>query len=198
MPLHAAPAQVELIVFAYNRNLAQDDEWFVAQFEKIQVDEHTYFDLEEDLDLPQQQDASTMHPYPVPPTQLNNIAKRIDENPDLELLTHLSWIQEPNPKRMTKPVHLDLKFDDSSIFSDLILSGYASLYEVQLLLQFEFNATFKPQPDTTIDTANLPQSVSLVENGPEYKIFERRRVLIDELHYIDHPRFGAVFKVTRP
>ncbi len=204
-PLYAAPAQVELIVFAYSDNIVNDDEWFTQRHELIRIDQPEYLPFQDESEVQpgsvqehSELDQQIIDPHPVAPTQLNNIAKRIAQSPDMELLTHLSWIQEPNPKIMTMPVYLDLEFEESSLFSDLTLSGTAMLYEVQLLLQFELDATFKPLPDTVVDTAYLPQPVSLVESGPSHSIFERRRVQIDEVHYMDHPKFGAVFTVVRP
>ena len=200
-PAIAAPAQVEVIVFSYKENIVNDDEWFARRFEKINVERPSLSELEnkpKPSESTQDKNRNTDHPYPVPPTQLNNIAERIDKHPDMELLTHLSWVQEPNPKSITRPVYLDVEFDNSAIFSDLILSGTAMLYEVQLLLQFEIDATLKSQPDEVTDTAYYSQPVSLIETGPSYRIFERRRVQIDETHYLDHPKFGVIFTVVRP
>ena len=201
-PAIAAPAQVEVIVFSYKENIVNDDEWFARRFEKINVEQTEFVRIgrtnRNQANQLQDKNRNTDHPYPVPPTQLNNIAERIDKHPDMELLTHLSWVQEPNPKSITRPVYLDVEFDNSAIFSDLILSGTAMLYEVQLLLQFEIDATLKSQPDEVTDTAYYSQPVSLIETGPSYRIFERRRVQIDETHYLDHPKFGVIFTVVRP
>ena len=167
-PLLAAPVHVEIIVFKYHRDVVKDSEWFLESFEKIEVDKLEF------EDEPVEEIPDDLKPQPTPPTQLLDIASKIAQNPDLDILTHISWVQEPNPRPISYPVYLDVEFEETSIFPELTLSGTAFLYEIQLLMQLELDAVYKPVRDEIIDTVQLPEQVFRKKSGPEYRIFERR------------------------
>ena len=79
------------------------------------------------------------------------------------------WAGEPIPLRLSTLAAVPLPF-----------SGLASLEEerfVHLALDLRM-----PAPE---------------EEGGEYRITERRRLLLGEVHYFDHPRFGVIARLFR-
>ena len=79
------------------------------------------------------------------------------------------WTGEPIPLRLSTLAAVQLPF-----------SGLASLEEerfVHLSLDLRMPA--------------------VEEGGGEYRIRERRRLLLGEVHYFDHPRFGAIARLFR-
>lgn len=190
----AAPVHIEAIVFAHTDSVSKNPEWFLKPTETIVVED---IDLTSGLDE-EPDSVSPETPRPVQSTELTDIAKILDEHPDYTLLNYLSWIQEPVRKIHTIPVSLDIEHPEISLNPQLLLSGEISLYEVQLILQLEIDATYSPTPAVNEETAYLTKPVTLFSRGTEYKLNERRQVQIGELHYFDHPKFGVIFYMIRP
>ncbi len=190
----AAPVHIEAIVFAHANSVSKNPEWFLKPSETIVV---------EDIDLTTGPDVepdsvSAETPRPVGPTELTDVAQILDEHPDYTLLNYLSWVQEPVRKIHTIPVSLDVEHPEISLTPQLLLSGEISLYEVQLILQLEIDATYSPTLTIGEETVYLSKPVTLYSEGTEYKLNERRQVQIGELHYFDHPKFGVIFYMVRP
>ncbi len=190
----AAPVHIEAIVFAHADGASKNPEWFLKPSETIVVED---IDLTSGLDV-ETDSISPETPRTVLSTELNDIAKILDEHPGYTLLNYLSWIQEPVRKIHTIPVSLDVEHTEISLTPQLLLAGEISLYEVQLILQLEIDATYSPTPVVEEETVYLSKPVTLYTRGTEYKLNERRQVQIGELHYFDHPKFGVIFYMVRP
>ncbi len=190
----AAPVHIEAIVFTHADSVSKNPEWFLKPSEIIVVEE---IDLTSGPDM-EPDSVSAETPRPVQSTELTDVAKILDEHPDYTLLNYLSWVQEPVRKIHTVPVSLDVEHPEISLTPQLLLSGEISLYEVQLILQLEIDATYSPTLAVTEETIYLTKPVTLYSRGTEYKLNERRQVQIGELHYFDHPKFGVIFYMVRP
>ena len=191
----AAPAHIEVVIFAIKNPPITDDEWHSKPAEEIRVEiiEPLAFELNNN------ETYSEGDPNPVPATSLIQFAKKIEKHSNYELLEHFSWIQEPEPKSKTKTVKLDVEHPSStSIDTRYQLEGEASVYEVAQLLFFEIDVTYKPNLDQLEESVYHSQLISLYTPSVEYQMTERRRVLINETHYFDHPKFGVVFNIKRP
>ena len=186
---HAGLVQLELIVFAHD---SPSNEWIPGKREIISVRE---------LDtLGESTEPASEKPkiVPVRADRLVEIAKILDQHSSYEILNYLSWIQDTLTKRNSEPVVLDVAFSDQTLFPQLILSGTAILYEIEELLQFEINATYLPVQDVEIDAINIPEPLVLQLRETEHVLQEARRVTINDFHYFDHPKFGAILSVVRP
>ena len=191
----ASPVHIEVIVFANNSSSVKDSEWLQQPGTFIGVDE--FETPTEDNSTSNNNPTSSAQPIPVQATQLTKIAKLLENDSDYELLNYLSWTQEPVRKSKTIRVPLDIEHSELQIVPQYLLSGEILLYEVQQLLQFEIDAIYNPIPDISKDTVYLPEAVTLYEGKTRFRLNERRRVQIDEVHYFDHPKFGVIFAISR-
>lgn len=186
---HAGLVHLELIIFAHD---SPSNEWIPDKREIISV---------RDLDsLNEATEPTSEKPkiVPVRAVRLVEIAKILDQHPDYEILNYLSWIQDTLSKKKSEPVVLNVEFSDQMLFSQLTLTGTAILFEIGELLQFEIDATYFPAPDVEVDTINIPEPLVLQLRETEHVLQEARRVTINDFHYFDHPKFGAILSVIRP
>ena len=196
----AAPVHVEVVVFANHGPSSIDDEWFPNAANEIRIETYQTFDESTDSagETAQDEAINTDDPKPVPATVLAAVANALDTHPDFELLNYFAWVQEPIRKARTKSVEINVEHPTAGIVPQYLLSGSISLYEVQALLNIDFSALYKPQPDTTEDSVYLPETLTLHQVEQEYSIDEIRQVQINEIHYFDHPHFGAIVTLVRP
>ena len=192
----ASPVNIEVIVFSNNSPSVKDSEWFQQPGTYIRVDQ--FEAPTEDNFTSNDNPTSSAQPIPVQATRLTKIAKLLENDPDYELLNYLSWTQEPVRKSRTIPVPFDIEHSELQIVPRYLLAGEILVYEVQQLLQCEIDVIYKPTPDINKETVYLPESVTLYEGNTRFKLSERRRVQIDEVHYFDHPKFGVIFTISRP
>ncbi len=118
-------------------------------------------------------------------TTLDKLAAEIQASGSYELLKRLAWVQPSSKKDLAPTV---------SIESGGVLSGTLRFYENQLLfveLDLRFN-----RPLTSIRGTTVPYS-SRYYRTADFRIKETRRVKINEVHYFDHPYFGALVKASR-
>ncbi|MDE0308256.1 MAG: CsiV family protein [Acidiferrobacterales bacterium] len=190
----AAPVHIEAIVFAHVNKASENPEWFLKPSEEIVVDESDQLSgLVEAPDL-----ISNQAPRPVQSTELTGIANILNQHPNYTILSHLSWVQEPVRRSRTVAVSLDVEHEEFSLTPNLLLSGEIALYEVQLILQVEIDATYNPTQPVEKGLVKLDKPVLLYSKGTEYTLNEKRQVRIGELHYFDHPKFGVIFYMVRP
>lgn len=169
------PYLVEVIVFENTGPDSADNELFARQ-------------VELDLDAP----TTTSDPQVKRPAlsfvqtgTLGKIITDLRNTTRYNLLQQLAWIQ-PATNKHNAPV--------VSIREQAILWGRVRLYSKKLLfveLELHFSRPLKNIPNTTV-----PYSSHNYQT-PVYLIKETRRLKLNEIHYFDHPRFGALVKVSR-
>ncbi len=116
---------------------------------------------------------------------LGKIIADLSSSARYNLLKQLAWIQ-PAINKNDAPV--------VSIGEQPTISGQVRFYSKKLLfieLELRFNRPLTNIPDTTV-----PYSSGYYQT-PVYIIKETRRLKLNEIHYFDHPRFGALVKVSR-
>ena len=197
--VEAAPVHVEVIVFANHGPTSTDSEWTADVRNIISVEPEL---IAEDEDVNEDQDAGLQnnpdHPKPVASKLLSSIAQSMDNLPDFEILNYLSWVQEPLRRNKSVPVVIDVEHPETPILPQKLLAGFITLYDAQQLLHVEIDATYKPIPDTRLDTLYLKEPIVHYQVNEEYSLLERRQVQINDLHYFDHPKFGVIVTVGRP
>lgn len=107
--------------------------------------------------------------------ELSAIVQALEKDARYRVLVHQQWTQTAEAKSATKPVRIT----DPGQKLDGVFRFYLSRFlhvEMNLLLQ---------------DGAAANPGETLV-----YRLQEHRRVRTQELHYFDHPKFGALVRVT--
>lgn len=166
---------IEVIVFENTGPDSADNELFGRRFE-MDLDEPT------PTGDPQIEEPGLSF---VQTGTLGKIVADLRDSARYNLLTQSAWIQ-PAISKNDAPV--------VSIGDQSTLSGQARFYSRKLLfieLELRFNQPLKNIPDTTV-----PYS-SRYYQTPVYVIEETRRLKLNEIHYFDHPRFGALVKASR-
>ncbi|BAU48583.1 hypothetical protein SVA_2031 [Sulfurifustis variabilis] len=111
-------------------------------------------------------------------SELSNAATAIRSDPRFRVLLHKRWTQPAEARSASKPVLLST--------GDRELDGTLRFY-IARFLHLEMNLTF--QPLALVQTAFPAESQA-------FQINEQRRIKTQELHYFDHPKFGAIVRVV--
>lgn len=97
------------------------------------------------------------------------------------VLAHQRWQQSAEAKSVSKPVKI------SSLAGEL--EGALRFYSSRVLI-VELNLALK-------EGATGAMTVGTPENGPlVHRLNESRRIKISQAHYFDHPKFGALVRVS--
>lgn len=134
--------------------------------------------------------------------ELADQAKRIGNRKKYQLVAHVAWIQPGyvQADAMAFPL-AELAGAASGLQGDVTL--YLSRY-----LHMQFNLTIsepgstpEQEPGAAYDSLlSLPMSAAADQPpvpSPVYRMDEKRRMRSGELHYIDHPFFGALVRVSK-
>lgn len=144
---------------------------------------------------------------------LKAIIRSLNRSSRFEVLGHYAWVQPINAETTAVLIQAGERFDDS-----FEVEGTLGLYrsrflhaETDLWLTRFAPKTDTPNPylmgfESSLEDevlAGYPQLVDVERNRglhyPEsrYPMKQSRRMRSDELHYIDHPMFGLVIRITR-
>jgi hypothetical protein len=127
---------------------------------------------EQPLDL-----SNAVPPQDLPPSlDFSKLSTALAADSRYRILIAKHWVQPADTKSNVPPMLLTS--GDNGLTGSL--QFYLSRYP-----HVELNMMFQPQPAVIGDA--LP---------PDYVIREQRRVRNGELNYFDHPRFGAIVRVT--
>lgn len=97
------------------------------------------------------------------------------------LLAHQRWTQTPEARSATQPVRIRS--------SDQTLDGVMHFY-LSRFLHVDLNLVYS---DSKLDLpGTVPAGATTV-----YRLSEHRRVKTQEFHYFDHPKLGAVVRITQ-
>jgi hypothetical protein len=118
---------------------------------------------------------------------LSDPAKSIDDNRDYEILFHGRWSQTTSDRKAAPYIRINLP----AIGRSHTLSGILRLFSTDLL----YVDTFLRYRPTEQQAANQALEPTGQNTEPYYFIKERRRVKFREVHFLDHPKFGALLTV---
>ncbi len=130
---------------------------------------------------------------PVTVGRMSDLVDRLRASPGYEVIQHTTWREEV--KLISEAPFVDvsaLSLGEESVLRGVVRFYHSPLLYVDVLLRY------RPFDDPL---PLLPQAVSTgaVENasaGPgSYFLEEKRRLKLKEIHYLDHPRFGAIISV---
>ncbi|MCJ7555341.1 MAG: peptidoglycan binding protein CsiV, partial [Gammaproteobacteria bacterium] len=134
--------------------------------------------------------------------ELTDQAKRIGNRKKYQLVAHVAWIQPGYAQDDAIAFPLaDLAGVASGLQGDITLYLSRYLHMQFNLIITEPDGTPEPEPTTTYDRLlSLPMATGADQppvSSPVYRMDEKRRMRSGELHYIDHPNFGALARVTK-
>ncbi len=130
-------------------------------------------DTDEELSdqLPVAWEPDLREPIPLPEAQSGLFAayEQLRRSPNLRPLLHLAWLQAVDPGQVSAPYHV---------------RGA----EVEGMVSLEQGEQLYASVDMEYRTAE----------GIIYRLREKRQLRFDEIHYLDHPAFGVLIRLSRP
>lgn len=128
-------------------------------------------DTDEDLiDQPSFAWPSDMHePFPLPEGQsaLYPAYEQLRRSPDFRPLLHLAWDQPIVPGQLSSPYHVQ----GETVEGTVLLERGESLYAI---VDMEYHTV----------------------EGVVHRLREKRQLKFNETHYLDHPAFGVLIRVS--
>ena len=170
-PYAAAPStnvyEIEVVVFENRLTDLEGGEFWLRAKEKTD-------------DAADMKDVIVAEVAPAADTPLAAAATTLKNSGQHRVLAHLRWQQSAEAKSLSKPVKI--------MSSENGLDGALRFYLSRFLL-VDVGLTLKEAAGGVISGG--------VENeGMIYRLNERRRVKLSETHYFDHPKFGALVRVS--
>lgn len=170
--------QVEVIVFSQN---AQNTERFEQTRSELELPANMAFLSRLEYSLPSLLQDPVAYARVTPEDMLlNNTYYKLQRSSNYQPLLHVSWIQPAQSNQINRGVHLGAK-DHSGVE---ILDGIVKIqrgHYLHLILDMEY------KPDQ-ISSANGMQFSDPVI----YQLKEKRRLRLNDVHYLDHPKFGII------
>ncbi len=118
---------------------------------------------------------------PAPDSSLAAAATALEKSGRHHVLAYLRWQQSAEAKSASKPVKISS--------ADGELNGALRFYLSRYLL-VDLNLTLREAAN-----GGLPSGTDK-QTPPLYRLSEYRRVKLLETHYFDHPKFGALVRVS--
>ena len=129
-------------------------------------------------------------PIPLDPAiegYLSNAGQRIGNSRDYETLFHGRWSQTPSDRKTAPYIRIDLP----AVGRSPSLIGVLRLFATDLLY---VDAFLRYRPTERQATNHIVESTE-PNTQPYYFLKERRRVKFQEVHFLDHPKFGILLTV---
>ncbi len=125
-------------------------------------------------------DAVSVGEKPAADSALSATAAALESSGRHHVLAHLRWQQSAEAKSVSKPVKV--------VSTDGSLEGALRFYLSRFLL-LDVNLTLREAA-----SGGMPGGAGQI--APAYRLAEARRVKSSETHYFDHPKFGALVRVS--
>lgn len=125
-------------------------------------------------------DAVSVGEIPAADSSLSATATALESSGRHHVLAHLHWQQSVEAKSVSKPVKV--------VSADGALDGALRFYSSRFLL-LDVNLTLREAVSGGV-TAGAEQI------APVYRLTEARRVKSSETYYFDHPKFGALVRIS--
>lgn len=138
-----------------------------------------------DTELPGITEAVTIGSRPAPASDLSKAAITLEADGNYRVLVHRLWQQPANPRSEAKWVHIK-----SFSLGTPELEGTLRFYQGRYL-HVDIELLFR---ETSAGSFSLIQPDSAVPKV--YRVSEHRRIRGREVNYFDHPKFGALVRVT--
>ena len=126
--------------------------------------------VKESADIEQ---AATPEGVPAPDSTLSQAARTLERGSQHRVLVHKHWQQNADAKSATTPLRLQ-----------------SANNELDGTLRFYFNRSLHVELNLALQDPRAADGVTA------FQLNEHRRVRPQEIHYFDHPRLGALVRIT--
>lgn len=191
---------VEVIVFNYTGPISANGEiWHRTSPIEFSSESYTAETPAETESMPELTDEEE---NPIQFTELKELLPYLSKllaDPKYEILTYTAWTQPLYDKKSS--IRVDLVpliepnlADEIRPFTGPPITGSLLLFENRLLF-----VDLDLKNELNLDDARRTGTSSAITNQPSgtFRIQEKRRVKLNEIHYFDHPFFGALVRVSR-
>jgi hypothetical protein len=145
-------------------------------------------------------DAVVPESRPSDDSPINPLVERLRADPRYKVLYHNRWLQDAAARSSTAPARITNAPITDSLYPPSPaeqLDGFVRLHRARFL-QVEADLAFRPAESTApLPTSQPGMPATGVPLHPAYVLHEKRRVKFDEIHYIDHPKFGMLIMVSK-
>lgn len=173
--------QIEVIVFSQN---AENTEKFEQTQSELEFPSNLAFLSRLEYSLPSLLQDPVAYARVKPEDMLlNNTYYNLRRNSNYQPLLHVSWIQPAQSNRINRGVHLGATDQNGAEILDGILKLQRGHY-LHLIMDMEF------KPDQISSTNDIHFSDPVI-----YQIKEKRRLRLNEVHYLDHPKYGVIVTI---
>ena len=162
----------------------------VIIFESLALKGWTEERWKDDIEMIDLENATYVKPLDSNENMLNEQAKKMTEKKGYHKLFHQSWLVEAKEEKYATPILIQTNkgsdLDGSIVF-------YKSRYP-HIKLNLELNRRI---PSRVKEAFALQQNIEIDElpDKWQFTISEARKLKSNQLHYIDHPIFGALVQI---
>lgn len=122
--------------------------------------------------------------------KLAHLADRLRASPNYKVLEHKGWQQGLQSKAKTPVVGIRSTTEPVVLGTMRVYGGHFIRTELELLLQPNSRARVQHT-----SSGGLTYYGRAYGAAAQYTLSESRRVKLNEVHYLDHPMFGAIIQV---
>lgn len=166
----------------------------VVVFETLAIRGWTEEYWPEDIDILDMNDAITIRTQSKRSNMLNKQVKKMTTEKGYKILFHKTWLLRTRNEENAKKILIEAT-PENDLQSRL--EGYVSFYKSNyphIVINLDLEHVI---PEVVKEKFALQQNIPIDElpHAWRFQIKESRKIKSDQLHYIDHPLFGALVQI---
>ena len=137
-------------------------------------------------------------------SELKEIKEKIERSAEMRVLDHKSWIQPIGVDQTSIMIQGTAKEEESheiegfiTLYQKRYLHVLTNLWYTKFPKKDESDIGFSSALTETFENEALTREASNSSSLKTYAMKQKRKLRINELHYLDHPLFGLILKITR-
>ena len=137
-------------------------------------------------------------------SELKDIREKIERSAEMRVLDHKSWIQPIGVDQTSIMIQGTAKQEGSheiegfiTLYQKRYLHVLTNLWYTKLPKKNESDIGFSSALTETFENEALTREASNSSSFKTFAMKQKRKLRINELHYLDHPLFGLILKITR-
>ena len=137
-------------------------------------------------------------------SELKDIREKIERSAEMTVLDHKSWVQPIGVDQTSIMIQGTAKQEGShkiegfiTLYQKRYLHVLTNLWYTKLPKKNESDIDFSSALTETFENEALTREASNSSSLQTYAMKQKRKLRINELHYLDHPLFGLILKITR-
>ena len=135
---------------------------------------------------------------------LKDIREKIERSAEMRVLDHKSWVQPIGVDQTSIMIQGTAKQEGSheiegfiTLYQKRYLHVLTNLWYTKLPKKNESDIGFSSALTETLENEALTREASNSSSFKTFAMKQRRKLRTNELHYLDHPLFGLILKITR-